>query len=90
MALPTIDEIARLGQTETLPDIIFSARFPCDFSEQETFARLLAQMHNDGLVDLLAPLDEALVQKYPGIAASMVCKFLSGFWANSTSQRYTS
>lgn len=66
MALPTIDEIARLGQTETLPDIIFSARFPCDFSEQETFARLLAQMHNDGLVDLLTPLDDALVQKYPG------------------------
>lgn len=66
MALPTTDEIARLGQTETLPDIIFSDRFRCDFNEQETFAQLLAQMHNDGRVDLLAPLDEALVQNHSG------------------------
>lgn len=69
MTVPTVTEIIETAEAGKLLDAIFERHWAGELQEKEPLAQMLATAHNDGLIDVLAPLNVRALARYSGYPA---------------------
>ena len=67
MAVPSYAEIMEKVQEGTLIDAIFNRYWKSDYSEYGPYTDTLAQVHNDGAIDLVEGVSEEFLSRYTDI-----------------------